>query len=129
MNGLLGSLGGYYAILFACMALVLAAGTVLESLPNTIILAPILAPIAMSIGVDPIHFAVIFLVGDAIGFITPPYGLNLYVASGITGIPYFRLLKYTMPYLFALLAVWIIIALVPALSTMLLVNQGAGVYQ
>lgn len=129
VNGLLGSLGGYYAILFACMALVLAAGTVLESLPNTIILAPILAPIAMSIGVDPIHFAVIFLVGDAIGFITPPYGLNLYVASGITGIPYFRLLKYTMPYLFALLAVWIIIALVPALSTMLLVNQGAGVYQ
>jgi C4-dicarboxylate transporter DctM subunit len=129
VNGLLGSLGGYYAILFACMALVLAAGTVLESLPNTIILAPILAPIAMSIGVDPIHFAVIFLVGDAIGFITPPYGLNLYVASGITGIPYFRLLKYTMPYLFSLLAVWIIIALVPELSTILLVNQGAGVYQ
>jgi C4-dicarboxylate transporter DctM subunit len=129
VNGLIGSLGGYYAILFACMALVLAAGTVLESLPNTIILAPILAPIAMSIGVDPIHFAVIFLVGDAIGFITPPYGLNLYVASGITGIPYFRLLKYTMPYLGALLAVWIIIALVPELTTMLLVNQGAGVYQ
>lgn len=129
VNELLGSFGGYYAILFACMALVLAAGTVLESLPNTIILAPILAPIAMSIGVDPIHFAVIFLVGDAIGFITPPYGLNLYVASGITGIPYFRLLKYTMPYLFALLAVWIIIALVPEISTILLVNQGAGVYQ
>ena len=129
VTGMLGELGGYYAVLFACMALVLAAGTVLESLPNTIILAPILAPIAASIGVDPIHFAVIFLVGDAIGFITPPYGLNLYVASGITGIPYFRLLKYTLPYLLALIATWLIIALVPQLSTILLVHEGAGVFQ
>ena len=78
---------------------------------------------------NPIHFAVVFLVGDAIGFITPPYGLNLYVASGITGIPYFRLLRYTMPYLIALLITWAIIAMVPQLSTALLVNQGAGVYQ
>jgi TRAP-type C4-dicarboxylate transport system permease large subunit len=125
----LSGLGGYYAVLFACMAIVLLAGTVMESLPNTIILAPILAPIAASIGVDPIHFAVIFLVGDAIGFITPPYGLNLYVASGITGIPYFRLLRYTMPYLGALLVAWLLIALLPELSTILLVNKGAGVYQ
>lgn len=126
---MLANLGGYYPILLACMALVLIAGTVLESLPNTIILAPILAPIAASIGVDPIHFAVVFLVGDAIGFITPPYGLNLYVASGVTGIPYFRLLKYTLPYLLALMIAWLIIALVPELSTILLVHEGAGIYQ
>lgn len=129
VTDLFANLGGYYPVLFACMAMVLAAGTILESLPNTIILAPILAPIAANIGVDPIHFAVVFLVGDAVGFITPPYGLNLYVASGITGIPYFRLLRYTMPYLFALLAAWLIIALVPQLSTALLVQQGAEVFQ
>ena len=109
-------LGGYYPILFACLFLVLLAGTVLESLPNTIILAPILAPIAMSIGVDPIHFAVLFLIGDAIGFITPPYGLNLYVASSITGIPYLQLVKSTLPYLYALLATWVLVAYIPALS-------------
>ncbi len=126
---MLANLGGYYPILFACMALVLAAGTILESLPNTIILAPILAPIAAGIGVDPIHFAVVFLVGDAIGFITPPYGLNLYVASGITGIPYFRLLRYTVPYLIALLLAWFVIAMVPELSTALLVHEGAGIFQ
>lgn len=120
---------GYHTILFACMAIVLAAGTILESLPNTIILAPILAPIAMTVGIDPIHFAVIFLVGDAIGFITPPYGLNLYVASSITGIPYFRLLRYTWPYLVSLMVAWLIIALWPPLSTALLVHGGAGVFQ
>ena len=117
-------MGGYYAVLFTAMAIVFVAGMVLESLPNTIILAPILAPIAHSIGVDPVHFAVLFLVGGSIGFITPPYGLNLYVASSVTGVPYFRLLNYTVPYLVALLAVWLFVALVPDLSTVLLPNRG-----
>ncbi len=117
-------MGGYYAVLFTAMVIVFFSGMVLESLPVTIILAPILAPIAASIGVDPIHFAVIFLVGASIGFITPPYGLNLYVASGVTGVPYMRLLKFTLPYLFALLSVWFLVALVPELSTMLLPNRG-----
>ncbi|WP_282607400.1 TRAP transporter large permease [Pelagibius sp. Alg239-R121] len=117
-------MGGYYAILFTAMIIVFVAGMVLESLPNTIILAPILAPIAHSIGVDPIHFAVVFLVGGSIGFITPPYGLNLYVASGVTGVPYFKLLRYTVPYLVALISVWIFVALVPELSTALLPKVG-----
>ncbi|MEL6750668.1 MAG: TRAP transporter large permease [Pseudomonadota bacterium] len=116
--------GTYYAVLFVSMFIVLLAGTVLESLPNTIILAPILAPIAVSYGVDPIHFGVVFLIGDAIGFITPPYGLNLYVASGVTGIPYFRLLAYTVPYLISLLIVWFIVALFPSFSLALLTGIG-----
>lgn len=117
------SMGGYYPVLFTSMAIVFVTGMVLESLPVTIILAPILAPIAASVGVDPIQFAVIFLVGASIGFITPPYGLNLYVASGVTGVPYFRLLRYTVPYLVALITVWFIVALVPELSNVLLPNK------
>ena len=113
-------MGGYYAVLFTAMVIVFFSGMVLESLPVTIILAPILAPIAVSAGVDPIHFAVIFLVGASIGFITPPYGLNLYVASGVTGVPYFRLLRYIVPYLIALIAVWIFVAMVPATALALL---------
>jgi TRAP-type C4-dicarboxylate transport system permease large subunit len=116
------AMGGYHAVLFTAMAIVFVAGMVLESLPVTIILAPILAPIAASVGVDPVHFAVIFLVGASIGFITPPYGLNLYVASGVTGVPYFRLLKYIVPYLIALIGVWFLVALVPSLSLILLPN-------
>ena len=114
------SMGGYYAVLGTAMVIVFVSGMVLESLPVTIILAPILAPIAASVGVDPIHFSVIFLVGASIGFITPPYGLNLYVASGVTGVPYFRLLKYSTFYLVALLATWILVAVTPDLALMLL---------
>ncbi|WP_299684065.1 TRAP transporter large permease [uncultured Tateyamaria sp.] len=117
------SMGGYYPVLFTAMAIVFVCGMVLESLPVTIILAPILAPIAASVGVDPIHFAVIFLVGASIGFVTPPYGLNLYVASGVTGVPYFRLLRYTVPYLIALISVWIVVSLTPELALLLLPNR------
>ncbi|ANG64017.1 TRAP transporter [Marinobacterium aestuarii] len=114
------SFGGFYPILFACMAIVFLVGAVLESLPVTVILAPILAPIAASIGVDPIQFAVIFLVGASIGFITPPYGLNLYVASGMTGIPYLRIVKHVVPYLIALVLTWFAIALIPGISLWIL---------
>ncbi|MEL6479868.1 MAG: TRAP transporter large permease [Pseudomonadota bacterium] len=124
IGGFVTSMGGYHAVLFTAMAIVFISGMILESLPVTIILAPILAPIAASVGVDPIHFAVIFLVGASIGFITPPYGLNLYVASGVTGVPYFRLLRYTVAYLAALLTVWIIVALVPELTSVLLPDRG-----
>ncbi|MBT3143289.1 TRAP transporter large permease [Phaeobacter gallaeciensis] len=117
------SMGGYYPVLFTAMAMVFVAGMILESLPVTIILAPILAPITASVGVDPIHFSVIFLVGASIGFITPPYGLNLYVASGVTGVPYFRLLRYSSLYLISLIAVWIVVALTPELALWLLPNR------
>ncbi|MBY5989540.1 TRAP transporter large permease [Roseovarius atlanticus] len=117
------SMGGYYPVLFTAMLIVFFSGMILESLPVTIILAPILAPIAAGVGVDPVHFSVIFLVGASIGFITPPYGLNLYVASGVTGVPYFRLLKYTVPYLIALISVWVLVSLVPDLALALLPNR------
>lgn len=117
------SMGGYHAVLFTSMVIVFFSGMVLESLPVTIILAPILAPIAASVGIDPIHFSVIFLVGASIGFITPPYGLNLYVASGVTGVPYFRLLRYTVPYLAALISVWVLVSLVPDLALILLPSR------
>ena len=113
-------MGGYYAVLFTAMAIVFVTGMILESLPVTIILAPILAPIAASVGIDPIHFAVVFLVGASIGFVTPPYGLNLYVASGVTGVPYFRLLRYIIPYIIALMSVWFFVALVPETALLIL---------
>lgn len=87
---------------------------------------PSLTPIAYNPGVGPIHFAVIFLVGDAIGFIAPPYGLNLNVASGMTGIPYFTIVRFVLLYLFALIAARMIIAFWAPISTLLLQSGGTG---
>ena len=114
------SMGGYYPVLLTSMLIIFIAGMILESLPVTILFAPILAPVAVSIGVDPIHFAVVFLMGASIGFITPPYGLNLYVASGVTGVPYFRMLRYSTAYLVSLLVVWFAVTLMPSLALWLL---------
>ena len=115
---------GDVVVLLVCMGLVLAAGTILESLPVTVIFAPILAPIAVAAGVDPVHFSVIFLVGAAIGFITPPFGLNLFVASGVTGIPYSKLVRFALMYMTGLTLSWLIIAFVPWLSLGLIPQPG-----
>lgn len=113
-------MSGYWSAIAICMLVILFAGTVLESVPTVILIAPILAPLATKAGVDPIHFAIIFCVGGAIGFITPPYGLNLFVVSGITELSYMRIAISGLPYLAALLAAWILIAVVPWLSLALL---------
>ena len=109
-------------VLMICMLIVVAAGCILETLPVTVIFAPILAPIAVAHGVDPVHFSVIFLVGAAIGFVTPPFGLNLYVASGVTGITYLKIAKACVPYLLALFSSWVLIAAMPWMSLALLPN-------
>ena len=111
-------------VLLVCMAIVMAAGCILESLPVTVIFAPILAPIAVAHGVDPVHFSVIFLVGAAIGFITPPFGLNLFVASGVTGIPYSKLVRFAVMYLGGLLIAWMLTAFVPWFSLALVPKLG-----
>lgn len=111
-------------VLLVCMAIVMAAGCILESLPVTVIFAPILAPIAMAHGVDPVHFSVIFLVGAAIGFITPPFGLNLFVASGTTGIPYSKIVPFALMYMAGLLIAWLLIAFVPWFSLALVPELG-----
>jgi len=100
LGDVISALGDPTLIIISCMLFLLTADTVLVNLPYTIIFAPI----AYTIGVDPINFTVIFLVDDAIGFITPLYGLIFYVTSGISGIPYFQIVKHVLPYLFALIA-------------------------
>ncbi len=119
VTGLFDGIGGYYATLIVCMAMILIAGAFLESVPVVIILAPILAPIAYGIGVDPVHFAIVFVAGTAIGFITPPFGLNLFVASSITGLPFLRIVPYVVPYFIVLILAWFAIISFPALSTYL----------
>lgn len=105
--------GSQTLIVLAMMFTIVIAGAIMESISVCIILAPILAPIAAEIGVDPIHFGLIFIVGLSIGFITPPFGLDLFVASGITGIPYGNLIRWVPPYLIFVGIAWLIIMFVP----------------
>jgi C4-dicarboxylate transporter DctM subunit len=106
------------------MCIILINGTVFESLPNIVMLGPIVVPVAYELGIDPIHFAVIFVLGDTIGFITPPYGLNLYVASGMTGIPYLNIsLTAVRYYMIPLVIVWILVAAFPTLSLLFVPNR------
>ena len=119
MSDLFGGMG-YTGVLLCSMLIIFLAGMVLESVPVVTIFAPILAPVAAAAGINPIQFAMVLLVGTAIGFITPPFGLNLFVVSTVTGLPYNRLLRHVPFYLAALLTVWFSIAFIPSLSLFLL---------
>ena len=116
----LASFGGKVVVMTIIMLIIVLVGTVFESVPNVIMTAPILAPAAYAVGVDPIQFAMIFLLGDTLGFITWPYGLNLFVASGISGVPYMKVAVKALWYCVALLIPWILVASFPWLTLGLL---------
>ncbi|OIJ11552.1 C4-dicarboxylate ABC transporter permease [Anaerobacillus arseniciselenatis] len=100
--------------------LLLIVGCFMDTLAAIIILTPILLPIAVSIGYDPIHFGIIMIVNLAIGFITPPLGVNLFVGSGISGLSIEAISKAIIPFFIAMLLTLVVIILLPQLSLYLL---------
>jgi C4-dicarboxylate transporter DctM subunit len=98
------------------LGILFIAGCVMDAIPNTLILTPLLAPVAAGLGYHPVHFGVIMVVSLAIGFATPPFGLNLFVASSITGVPYLRIAARAVPYVLALVVGLLFITAVPFLS-------------
>lgn len=103
-------------ILMIINLLLLGCGCLLETNSSILILAPILFPVAASFGVDIVHFGIIMVVNLAIGFITPPVGVNLFVACGIGNIPFADLVKKIIPFLIALLVGLIFITYIPSIS-------------
>jgi len=110
------SLGNEWLMMFAMIVIMLISGSLLASVPNLVLTAPLLAPVALVLGLDPLTWGIIFLISDMIGFITPPYGLNLYVISGITGIDYVTVARAAFPYLIALIIIWVLIFIFPAIN-------------
>ena len=96
--------------------LLLALGSIIEIYSALVILPPIIAPIALEFGVDPVHLGIIFLANLELGFLTPPVGLNLFLSSVRFEQPITRLYKEILPYLVLLLISVMIITYVPALS-------------
>jgi C4-dicarboxylate transporter DctM subunit len=96
--------------------LLLVAGNVMEPSSIVLILAPILFPVAVRLGIDPVHVGILIVVNMEVGMCHPPVGLNLYVASGMTGMGITELTVAVWPWLLAMLGFLAMVTYVPALS-------------
>lgn len=97
-------------------AVLLLIGCFLDPTSAILVFAPLLAPVAISLGIDPIHFGIIMTVNLAIGMFTPPFGLNIFVAQSVTGLPAHSLYRGVLPFVGVLITALLIITYVPALS-------------
>lgn len=102
-----------YIIMLLVVGIILITGVFIETASALIILTPVLLPLVIKLGIDPIHFGLIIVVGLAIGMITPPVAINLYVASSVTGLPLERITRAIIPYLLGLIAVLLLVVYVP----------------
>lgn len=91
-------------------------GMFIETSAAIIVLAPILAPVAVHFGVDPVHFGLIMVVNLALGMITPPFGVNLFAACTVARISLDRIVKYLIPFVLVILACLMVITYVPWIS-------------
>lgn len=107
-------------IIFIIILLLLIVGMFMETLAAILILTPIFLPIVTELGYDPIHFGIIMVVALAIGFVTPPVGLNLFVASSLTGLSILEIGRKSVPFIIAFLIALILITLIPQISLILL---------
>ena len=112
------------AILLIINVLLLIVGVFMEALAAIVILVPILLPIVTGVGVSPLHFGIIMVVNLAIGFLTPPVGVNLFVASGISGTRIEQIAKASLPMIGLMLLVLLLITYIPAIPLCLV--GGAG---
>lgn len=108
------------AILLLINVLLLWVGTFMEALAAIVILTPILLPLVTKVGVDPIHFGVIMVVNLAIGFVTPPVGVNLFVACGITKQKIELVSRAAAPFIVTMLVILMLVTFWPSLSLFLL---------
>jgi len=108
-----------WQFLIVVNVLLLIAGMFMEPTGIILILAPILFPIAMQLGIDPVHLGIIMVVNLEIGMITPPIGLNLFVTAGITKMSIGQVVRAALPWTMVLLVFLIIVTYVPAITLFL----------
>ncbi|ETP72702.1 TRAP transporter, DctM subunit [Lachnospiraceae bacterium JC7] len=111
-----------FIILFLIGVIILIAGVFMETSSAIILLTPVFLPLIKAMGVDLVHFGIVFVVGLGIGMITPPVAINLFVASGITGLPITRISKAIVPYLLGLILIFFLILYLPLFIPALIVG-------
>ncbi|MDR2826375.1 MAG: TRAP transporter large permease, partial [Deltaproteobacteria bacterium] len=105
-----------FLLMLMILVLLLIVGCFVDNISSCLILTPVFLPIVTSMGMSPIHFGVVMTVALAIGFTTPPYGANLFVASAISGLGIERIAKAAVPFIIALMACLLLITFCPILS-------------
>lgn len=113
---MLGLTDNVYLLLFLAMAVLLLVGMVLDAGPIILILAPVLGPIFVDLGVHPVHFGLVMCVNVTIGLVTPPMGLVLFVASSVSGERLEAIVKRILPFLAVELLVLFVLCYVPQVS-------------
>ena len=114
-----------WGFLIVLNILLLAAGNFMEPTSVVLILTPIVYPIAMELGIDPIHLGIIMVLNMQMGLVTPPVGLNLFVTAGVANMSMEKVIQASLPWLIVLLGVLIVITYVPVIS--LIVPQLLGI--
>ena len=115
-----GLLENRIVLLFVLNLFLLFMGMIIDTSPNILIFTPVMLPLVQAVGVDPVHFGIIMVVNLAIGYVTPPVGVNLYVAQSISGVPVTTLAKKALPYIVMFFIALMLITYIPAISLMLL---------
>lgn len=116
VSGMTGLSSNPDVLILIMIAILVVAGCVMETTPNIVILSPILLPLARSIGMSDIHFCIVMITALGVGFITPPFGLNLFVVSSLRRTPVLSVARHAVPYVVAMLMAVLLIAFVPQLS-------------
>ncbi|KGQ71443.1 C4-dicarboxylate ABC transporter permease [Chelonobacter oris] len=106
-----------YILIFIINIFLFIVGMFLDAGPAILIFAPILAPIMINVGIDPVHFGVVMVSNLSIGLATPPMGLVLFVASGVSGVPLQKISKAILPFLFVEFLIIFLISFFPILVT------------
>jgi C4-dicarboxylate transporter DctM subunit len=106
-------------ILLAILGILLLVGCFVDNISSCLVLTPIFLPIVTSIGMDPIHFGVVMTVALAIGFCTPPFGSNLFIAAAISGLPIESIVRRIWPMIIAMAVCLLLITFIPQLSLFL----------
>jgi len=118
-NAMLSAGFGPVMFLVAVNVILLIGGQFMEPSGLLVIVAPLVFPIAIELGIDPIHLGIIMVVNMEIGMITPPVGLNLFVTSGVAGMPMMSVVRASLPFLAVLFVFLIMVTYIPWLSTYL----------
>jgi len=121
-------LGNKYIYMFALMMILFVVGCLMDTIPAILILGPILVPIGIAMGWSTIHISVCFCINLIVGFITPPFGINLFTVTAVAEVTFADAVKGVMPYLIAAAVGVMIIAFVPAFTEWLPQMAGMKVW-